>query len=202
MPGCTQTGPSTVRPPSLTSTTSQFFTPKLARGLAADQHGVVPGHLGDRIGQFLQPAVVVVTAVVHAVVAMENDFEACPLPAPAASPPATRLCNRAPDSSVTLDRLRRRARRENRRAGTASTPPRRRRSRPRERLADDLVRAGSAPARRAAPALPARSTRQTAARSAAESAPACRRSCARRPTIPGNAPAGNASRSAAHVSSS
>ena len=45
------------------------------RRLAADEHGVVPCHLGDRIGDFHEPAVVGPAAIIHAVVAGENDFE-------------------------------------------------------------------------------------------------------------------------------
>ena len=48
---------------------------EFARGLAADEHRVVPGQLGDGIGQLLHPAVVRVTPVVHFRVAIENDFE-------------------------------------------------------------------------------------------------------------------------------
>ena len=45
------------------------------RCIAADEHGVVPSHFGDGIGQLLHPAVVRVTTVVHLCVAVENDFE-------------------------------------------------------------------------------------------------------------------------------
>ena len=48
---------------------------EFARRFAADEHGVVPSHLGDRIGQFLHPAVVRETAIIHLCVAEENDFE-------------------------------------------------------------------------------------------------------------------------------
>ena len=44
-------------------------------GLDAHQEHVFPSHLGDGIGQFLHPAVVVKTTVVHAVIAMENHFQ-------------------------------------------------------------------------------------------------------------------------------
>ena len=48
---------------------------ELRRRLAADEHGVVPDELGNRVGQLLEPAVVRITTVVHARVAVEDDFE-------------------------------------------------------------------------------------------------------------------------------
>ncbi|OQB90183.1 MAG: hypothetical protein BWX84_02028 [Verrucomicrobia bacterium ADurb.Bin118] len=48
---------------------------EFTRGLAAEEHRVVPNHLGDGIRQFLQPTVVRIAAIIEAVVAMENDFE-------------------------------------------------------------------------------------------------------------------------------
>ena len=48
---------------------------EVLRGLRAEQNHVFPNQLGDGIGQLLQPAVIVVTAVVNLVVAMENHFE-------------------------------------------------------------------------------------------------------------------------------
>ena len=45
------------------------------RGRRAEDRGVVPGELGDRLGQFLQPAVVGEAAVVNRGVGPEDDFE-------------------------------------------------------------------------------------------------------------------------------
>ena len=45
------------------------------RGLRAEQNHVFPNQLGDGIGQLLQPAVIIVAAVINLVVAMENDFQ-------------------------------------------------------------------------------------------------------------------------------
>jgi hypothetical protein len=66
----------TLRPFNVISTTSPFCHAEFARRLAADEHRVVPGQLGDGIGQLLHPAVVRVTPVVHLRIAIENDFEA------------------------------------------------------------------------------------------------------------------------------
>ena len=41
----------------------------------AEQNGVVPSQFGDRVGQFLQPAVVVVAAVIHLGIAIKNDIQ-------------------------------------------------------------------------------------------------------------------------------
>ena len=45
------------------------------RGGGAQDRGVVPGELGDRLGQFLQPAVIGEAAVVDRGVGAEDDFE-------------------------------------------------------------------------------------------------------------------------------
>ena len=75
MPGCVQIGAFDRAPAELDLDDIVILHAEFARGLAADEHRVVPDHLGDRIGQFLQPAVVVVTAVVHFGIAIENHFE-------------------------------------------------------------------------------------------------------------------------------
>ena len=49
---------------------SQFL-----RSLWTDQRGVVPGELGNRLGQFLQPAVVGKAAVVNARIRTEDEFD-------------------------------------------------------------------------------------------------------------------------------
>jgi len=53
-----------------------ILDPKFGRRLAADEHAVVPDHLRDRVRQFLQPPIVVVPAIIEAVIAMENNFQA------------------------------------------------------------------------------------------------------------------------------
>ena len=47
----------------------------LPRGLDAQQNHIFPGHLADRVRHFLEPAIVVVTAIIDAVIAMEDHFE-------------------------------------------------------------------------------------------------------------------------------
>ena len=52
-----------------------LFDPQIARALRADQRGVVPSELGDRVGQLLEPAVVGVAAVVELRIRHEDDLE-------------------------------------------------------------------------------------------------------------------------------
>jgi hypothetical protein len=47
--------------------------------LRTDQSGVVPHQFGNRIGQFLKPGVVKITAIVEGIVRMESDFQGVPL---------------------------------------------------------------------------------------------------------------------------
>src|ERR1019366_8055628 len=51
------------------------FKSQVSRGFATHEHHVVPNHLGDRVGHFLEPAVIILTAVIHAVIRVQNDFE-------------------------------------------------------------------------------------------------------------------------------
>ncbi len=48
---------------------------QLSRCLGADQRGIVPGELGDRLWQFLQPAVIGETPVVDARIGAEDEFK-------------------------------------------------------------------------------------------------------------------------------
>ena len=62
-PGRIQTGASTLRPSRVSVTTSSAAQPQLVRGRVRDHRRVVPGQLGQRLGQLLEPAVVGVGAV-------------------------------------------------------------------------------------------------------------------------------------------
>ena len=77
--------PARVPPAAVSSTRSPSATPSSVGGRRRDQRGVVPGQLGHRIGQLLQPAVVGEAAVVGVGVGVEGDLEPSPASAGAAS---------------------------------------------------------------------------------------------------------------------
>ena len=75
MPGTRNIGSSRLRPPASTLTTSPSFSPLGRGGFRADEQRVVPGDLGERIGQLLQPGVVGSTAVADLGAGREHELE-------------------------------------------------------------------------------------------------------------------------------
>ena len=74
-PACTQTGRSSYLPFSSTRDHVLVLDLQPLGHLRRHEQRIVPGHLGHRLGKFLQPAVVGEAAVVDGRIAAEVDFD-------------------------------------------------------------------------------------------------------------------------------